>query len=324
MSDEIYGRHFYAGDTVHRRICIVNDSEDYAALPASELTWEVKTGADVLAQGQVEVPPVEYYTNQWLDVAFTMPKNLPVPRVDAQLFFTLQADGRVLSTNSYDIVLATTDWANRSGDMPAHIMVIDPQKRTAKALAGITITTADSLDAATTNDVVIIGDAADFLSQPSQVERFKKFVTEGGRVLLLNPQSTLARIFPDEVTDYKAKQGEIVTMHVPESPVFSGIEPLDLAWFQSADRSLPVACTGVYQITASRKDIMPLADQCDIHGYLQSPSDVTEYEGTPLVEICLGQGTLVASEMNLDAGPADPIARRLLSNLIHYLASTAP
>jgi hypothetical protein len=230
----------------------------------------------------------------------------------------------VLSTNSYDIVLASADWANRSGDTPARVILIDPWNRAAKALAGITTTTAASLDAATTNDVVIIGDAVEYLSQTSQVDQFKRFVAEGGHMLLLNPQSALAKVFPDEVIDYKAKQGEIVTMHVPESPVYSGIEPLDLAWFQSADRSLPVACTGVYQITASRKDIIPLADQCDIHGYLQSPSDITKYEGTPLVEMRLGQGRLVASELNLDAGPTDPIARRLLSNLIYYLTPSTP
>ena len=52
------------------------------------------------------------------------------------------------------------------------------------------------------------------------------------------------KIYPDEIKGFKAKEGEIVTMHVPESPVFAGIEPLDLAWFERGGRKLPIACTG--------------------------------------------------------------------------------
>jgi len=106
---------------------------------------------------------------------------------------------------------------------------------------------------------------------------------------------------------------------LPESPVFSGIEPLDLAWFERGRRQLPIACTGVFQTTPARDDVTALAWQCDIHGYLKKTSEVTRISGAPLVEIRSGRGRLLASELYLEAGKDDPIARRLLMNAIHYL-----
>ena len=137
---------------------------------------------------------------------------------------------------------------------------------------------------------------------------------------MLHPERSLANLFPDRIKRYKAKDGEIVTMHVPESPVFSGIEPLDIAWFDRGGRRLPIACTGIYQIVGG-KGVQPLADQCDVHGYLTDQSDIQNYEGTPLVELCIGKGCLIASEINFESAASDPISKRLLSNTIRYLAT---
>jgi hypothetical protein len=136
---------------------------------------------------------------------------------------------------------------------------------------------------------------------------------------MLHPGTALAKIFPDRVSAFKAKEGEIATMHVPESPIFSGIEPLDLAWFEPGDRQLPLACTGVFQIPFARRDTVALAWQCDIHGYLKTPDEITRISGSPLVEIQSGQGRLLASELCFESAQHDPIARRLLLNSIRYL-----
>jgi hypothetical protein len=108
-------------------------------------------------------------------------------------------------------------------------------------------------------------------------------------------------------------------MHVPESPVFSEIQPLDIAWFQSGNRKLPLACKGVFNIRPTRSDVTGLAWQCDIHGYLKHPSEITDISGSPLLEIQSGQGRLLASELCFEAAKNDPIARRILMNSLHYL-----
>ncbi|MGB7158305.1 MAG: hypothetical protein WBD40_09590 [Tepidisphaeraceae bacterium] len=42
--------------------------------------------------------------------------------------------------------------------------------------------------------------------------------------------------------------------------------------------------------------------------------------GAPLVEIRLGKGVVIASEMRLSARGRDPIAERLLANIVNYLS----
>ena len=325
VSAELYGRHFYSGQTFQKRVCIVNDSEDYQGIPQSRLIWEFQDNGTILSHGQVTVPPVEYYKNQWLDVKFSTPGNLPAPRVDGQLILRLESDeGNVLSQNHYNIVITTPDWAKNGLDQLANLCLWNPGNRPMDCLSGLPVTTVDSIQSISPTNVLIVGSLDGITLTPLQTRQLKKFVSHGGRVLMLHPRGMLASLFPDQAKGYQAKDGEIVTMHVPESPVFSGIEPLDIAWFDRGGRRLPIGCTGVYQIVGGRKDIRPLADQCDAHGYLTNTSDVQKYEGTPLVELRIGKGRLIASEINLESAAIDPISKRLLSNTIHYLATNPP
>jgi beta-galactosidase len=289
VSAELYGRHFYAGRTVRRRVCIVNDAENCARLPASRLTWEVADGSNVLARGSVNVDSVDYYKNRWVDVDFALPTNLPTPRVDGQLKLRLEANGKTLSENSYDIVIATTAWAGAGLEKKPAITIIDK-----------------------------------FDSRPAEIEKLRALVARGGCVLLLHPGSFLAKLYPKKIKSWVAREGEIVTMHVPESPVFAGVEPLDLAWFERGPRRTPVACSGVYHLAPGATDTTALAWHCDIHGYLQKPSDLEKYVGTPLVEIHDGKGLLLGSELCYETGAQDPIAMRLFHNAINYLEQREP
>jgi len=68
-----------------------------------------------------------------------------------------------------------------------------------------------------------------------------------------------------------------------------------------------------------REAVSALAEVVDIHGYLNSHKDFLKISGSPLIELRLGKGRIVASEMMLLEAPPDPNAGRLLSNLITYL-----
>lgn len=289
VSAELFGRHFYAGDTVPARVCVANDSEDNAALPETRLTWEIKDGDRVLAQGSTSIPSVKYYENHWCAVDFAMPANL-AQRIDAQLVLELEANGKALSQNHYDIVVAPHDWAKAGSSNPG-----------------------------TSANVLILGDKSDFAASPENLAKLRNFVAHGGSLLLLHPGSFLPKLFPEFVTGFTAREGEIATMHLPESPVFSGIKPLDLAWFYDGERRVPKACSAVYKIDGTKPEITALANYCDIHGYLQQAADIRKYTGTPLLEIRAGRGRVIASELCLEKGATDPIAQRILSNIINYL-----
>ncbi|MEP6663421.1 MAG: hypothetical protein ABJC04_07120, partial [Verrucomicrobiota bacterium] len=318
VSAELFGRHFYFGRELRRRVCIINDAESFQALPASKLRWEFRSGNKTLSHGEMEVPPVNYYENRWLDVDFSTPKNLPTPRVDGQLVLKLEAGGKVFSENNYDVVIATDAWTKGHESQSGRTLLLSSTDSSEKILSAVKMTTIASFEAAKSNDVVIIGDAKKIAASSSEIEKLKSFVSEGGRVLLLNPQSALTHIFPEQITNYAPRKGEIVTMRVPESPVFAGIAPLDLAWFERGGRQVPLACTGVYQFTTT-SNITALAQQIEPHAYLQNSTEITKYSGSPLMEISMGKGRLIASEMNFESGKNDPIAQRLLQNIIHYL-----
>jgi beta-galactosidase len=319
VSAELYGRHFYSDGTFRRRVCVVNDAEDRHAISGGHLIWEFRDGDKVLSQGRVELPPVDYYKTRWLDVDFATPKNLPTPRVDGQLVLRLEVDGKILSENNYDVVLATPEWAQAASNHQK-ISLWNPGAREITSLAGWSAVPVDSIPQADPKQLLVIGDLNGVTLTPVELEQLRKFVTQGGRVLMLHPGKSLAGLFPEQVASFKAKEGEIVTLHIPESPVFSGISPLDLSWFDRGGRRLPVACTGVYRLAPGHSDAIALAQQCDIHAYLKNTSGITEISGTPLVEIQAGKGRLIASEMNFESGQTDPVAGRLFNNTVSYLA----
>src|SRR6201999_3910347 len=103
--------HFYSGRTLHRRVCIINDSENGEAVLAPQLQWEFRAGDKTLSGGEIKVPPIAFYTNCWLDVDFKTPVALPAGRVDGQLVLTLKSGSKTVSENSYDVVLAAPKWA---------------------------------------------------------------------------------------------------------------------------------------------------------------------------------------------------------------------
>jgi hypothetical protein len=320
VSAELYGRHFYADRTFRRRVCVVNDAEDQRAITGAHLVWEFKSGDRVLSQGEVKLPSVAYYQTHWADVNFATPQNLPAPRVDGQLVLRLEANGKILSENNYDVVLATTGWAEADSN-PPKISLWNPGKHKATGLAGLPVVPVDSIVQADPQGLLTIGDLNGITLTPVEMGQLREFVTQGGRVLMLHPGKSLPGLFPEQVASFQAKEGEIVTLHIPESPVFSGINPLDLSWFDCGGRRLPLACTGVYHLAAGRTDAVALAQQIDIHAYLKNTSAIAEISGTPLVEIQVGKGRLIASEMNFESGPIDPVARRLFNNTISYLTA---
>ncbi len=323
VSAELYGRHFYAGTTVQRRICLANDANDFQDLPAGQVTWEIQHEGKALAQGSLASPAVAYYSNQWLNVAFKFPDLLPAPRINAQLVLKLEAGGKVVSQNSYDMVVATPEWAR--GGLSASgkkMLVFDPAHQSDKALEGLGVINLTSLEELKDGgtETLVLGDAAKTLANAQAAARVKAFVESGGQLLLLNPGAQLPLFLPDQISGYRAtKSGEVATMHIAESNVFAGLEPLDMAWFELGSPKLPLACRGVYTINRTRPEVEALADHCDIHAYLKKKSDIIALTGSPLVRIRLGKGTILASEMALDAAPNDPIARRLVFNLVGSL-----
>jgi hypothetical protein len=251
-----------------------------------------------------------------------IPVNLPAPRVDASLDIDLVHNGSVLSSNDYDITLGTYAWAHAGMAHLSSIALLDPCNAAPKSLRNSDLRRITSTANIFDFQHLVIAGADRVLGEIALAKAVNRFATAGGRVLLLNPRMRLVEQYPDYIRHYRDCEGEIVDMRIPESMVFSGIEPLDLSWFQRDGKDIPLACTGIFQISAG-SPAAELATMIDIHGYLNSPEDFTNVSGSPMVELHIGSGMILASEMYFDSDLKDPIAGRLMSNLLRYLCHGA-
>lgn len=320
VSAELYGRHFYAGDKFSKRVCVVNDAEDSQATPAGKLVWKIHNGDVILSKGETPVPSVNFYSDRWFNVDFQMPEQLPHPRVNATLTLVLEANGRILSTNDYDIVLATKEWA--AVQTSEAVPVFDPNGKAKATLAGIS-TRGVSLDQLPAEKSLVVGDLDAALKIPNGSEILRNFVKNGGKLLLLQPAAELLKFLPEHIKSHRLTQGEIVNMVIPESPIFDGLEPLDLAWFEQGQRKTPIACTGTWEVNRENSEASPIAHQCDFHTDILFGPEIQKpffkVAGAPIVEITLGKGKVLASEMTLSPQDKDPIAGRLLRNMISFI-----
>ena len=331
VSMELFGRHFYGGREITRDMYIINDSEKFADLPETELLWKITADGRVLAEGSRKVGPVKYYTNLKFPLSIRLPD--VVGKVDAKLSFTLKDGGGVVSENDYDIVIANENWAGRNTaadagfhtDLAAFGAVYDPRGEYAGLLPPALKRGISGMSEIGNAKLLVIADLPEFFKDSANVAALEKFVKDGGRLLVLNGGKAFADWRKGEISLYRGFKssrdgGEIVTPKVPESPVFSGINPMDTAWFaDEGSRAVPMACTAVYQINRENPGVRELAESTQIHAYLQKPSDVLKYSGSPIVEIRDGKGLIIASEMRLKAAKDDPVARRLLSNMLDAL-----
>jgi hypothetical protein len=108
-------------------------------------------------------------------------------------------------------------------------------------IAGREIT---SLQEAGPEEVVIVPNAEVLLGNSKVDDELRRFVSSGGRVLLLHAGAKLPSLFPDQVKAFRTCPGEIVSMHIPESPRSTDSNPWiwrGSNWAQDAFRGRAVA-----------------------------------------------------------------------------------
>jgi hypothetical protein len=318
VSAELYGRHFFAGDKIRTRVCVVNDANDGTPLPGSTLHWQLRHAGQVFAQGEFPFQPVGYYTNEWQQVEIPVPATLPFERTNAVLALRLLQGADLISENEYELTFASRRWA--SGDLP-EVDLFDPLSTAPLPLRQSTSThKLESLNSASPRRTLVISGADQVLASAGAAQSMQRFAVAGGRALLLHPGAQLPALFPSHVSTYRAVEGENAWMSIPESAAFQGIAPLDLCWFQAEAGAVPRACSGVYRVNRANPAAIPLAEVIDRHGYLKKTEDIVNFSGSPLVELHSGGGIILGCEMQLESADVDPIASKLLTNLLKYLA----
>jgi beta-galactosidase len=322
VSAELWGRHFYGGEKLFTRFCIVNDKVDGQTLAASTLKWEITYKDNrVISSGTYEMPAVEHYSREWLTPEIVLPENFSGARIDAKLRLFIIIDGEEITQNDYELVVAKKEWVQPAIQDSKKIVLVDYNSDTKPVLdlLNVSVTNASDVNAAFNQKAslyIISGlNGVENLSANEQ-ELIRTKVKSGANVILLNSGKKLVDIFPESISGYVRRPTETAHIDIPESKIFDGIEYMDLRYFNNDKAEKPLAYTGLIQVV-KKPSTLPLASACQ-HRYARGNDrrkEMLTMKGFPIVSMENG-GKVILSEMMLNKGVSDPIAAKLLSNMI--------
>jgi len=325
ISAELWGRHFYAGENLPVRFCIVNDMENGQKLNASVLHWSLETeNGQNLTKGNIEIPEVEHYHRFWTIPEITIPEDLPADKTNAKLKVLLTIEGKQVSANEYNVLLASKTWTQIKNK---NNMILLARNDIAKSLDFIgakykkVATVTDALKGKT-NLLILSGLGNNFST--TDIESIRNYIAKGHKILILNSEEISKALFPEYITGWLIpSEGDIVNMEIPESKVFNDIDLLELRYFNNNKREIPTVCHSAFKINRN-PNVEELANQTKIHGYIEGEMEersnyVKTIKGFPILKISVNKGTALISSMAHEKTITDPIAGKLLVNMINEM-----
>ena len=329
VSAELWGRNLYAGSKLATRIYLVNDHEQGRALTATDLEWQiVDENNNVLASGTDKFPAVPYYGRTYITPNITMPAQLKNEIMPVKLKLAVKENGKVISTNWYDLNVARKEYATAHVIDGKHIALLDNDGM-AKQLDAMNIpyqkvTTVKELTAKKLKaDLIIISGRN--RCTPDEAKALTDYQANGGKVLYLNSNEVAKVVYPDYIKSWVTPtEGDIVVMERNDASVFNGIDVLNLRYFNNNQREMPKACNTTMDVVR-HANITELATQMKIHAYLDESNMEARAErleklrGLTLFQVSEGKGKAIVSTMSTQKADTDPIAGRLLVNIINDL-----
>lgn len=329
VSAELWGRNLYGGDQLRPRIYVVNDREDGSDLKPTLLRWEIQdeTGQK-LVWGSEEVPVVKHYGRHYVEPNIQLPVHLSADKVKAKLVLKLTENGLPVSENEYNLLLARKTWnINRIAE-GKKILLLDADNMKDKLdflhiphqrVASIK----ELVNSKQKADLCIISGLTQCTDKDKELLR--AYQSKGGKLLLLNSKEAAKTIYPEHITGWIIPtEGDIVNMERNDSPVFDGIGVLELRYFNNNRREIPTACNATLKVNRN-DNLIELAGQMKIHAYIDGgkPEDrikrIDSMRGFTLLQIKDGKGLATVSTLCTEKADTDPIAGRLLVNMINEL-----
>jgi beta-galactosidase len=339
LSWELYTTQVYAGSELQPIAHLINDSDTKADVQAAVLTYELRDSAQraVLA-GKISELNVAYYKTERRPLTLRLPDGLATGPYT--LWGRLTAGPRVLSENQVGLFIATPDYARSGRAVAGRMRLFDPTGPTRRALerAGITTEPMAANGTLTGDTPLIIGEDAARLLDADQVHAVREFAQQGGRVLLLRQSceqpGAVAALLPAPVRMPRTRVDDPAypppprpsrdSTHInperPDHPVFAGIDRRQLrVWsdftgWDEQKKGFP----RIHPVT----DGYVLTQKTDIRNVAVLANYSQGLEGIALAEFFTGEGSVLYSAFELVARAGlDPVADRLLRNLISYTAT---
>lgn len=329
VSAELWGRNLYGGDKLPTRIYVVNDREDGTALKPTLLRWEVQdeTGKK-LVWGSEELPAVKHYGRYYIEPSIQLPVNLPADKVKAKLVLKLTENGLPVSENEYNLLLARKGWNINQVAEGKKVLLLDKEGMKDKfdflhINYQAVSTIKEMMNPKQKADLCIISGLTTCTDE--EREMLRSYQSKGGKLLLLNSKEVAKAIYPEHITSWIIPtEGDIVNMERNDAPVFDGIDVLELRYFNNNKREIPLACNATLKVNRN-ENLIELAGQMKIHAYIDGgkPEDrirkIDSMRGLTLLQIKDGKGLATVSTMCTEKADTDPIAGKLLVNMINEL-----
>lgn len=340
LSWELWTSQVYAGATLHPVAHVINDSDDNSNLKNATLNWQIR-GEDgrVWRTKQLVLPDIAYYGNWQQTLTCELPENLPTGHY--QLAGQVFSGEKTVSTNQASFFVAGRDWT-KVGALPKFsVAIFDPEGKTRAALAKLGVNGANVTNLALWRQkekVLVLGEGLNGRLLATHAEPLRQYLAEGGRILWLRPEAGTfpTNLLPSAISfprasandpEYLPKERPFadnmnINLERPEHPVFRGLDRSHFAlWsdFTGWDQTKP-GFPQVYPVTAGFRLIHPEA--------LATTAVLADYdrglEGVALAEVFAGKGSVLLSGFALaERAGLDPVADRLLRNLVAYALSPA-
>ena len=358
LSWECWTSQLYAGAELKLIAHVVNDSDDCRALRQGVLEVGLRDGQGRMhAQSRTSVGDVPYYGTRRCPVTLTIPSTLPTG--EYTVVGRLLEEGKAVSENTTGVFVAGRDWkaAVLGRDLPKVYRLYDTAGKTAAAFGrlGVPFSPIREFSTLTPSEVLVFGARSVDKAAVAQEAALKAFVRQGGRVLyLMQEPAALGTFWPISTTDSdnplamkSAGSGMFINPERPRHPVFAGIDRTRLelwsdytGWNETQDGApdiFPVEsgfrfAAGERRVTGWDMDVRADVGVTFAFGgreALKQTAVLADYGrglgSVALCEIVEGSGSVLLSGFNLiDRVGLDPVAERLLKNLLVYAASPLP
>jgi hypothetical protein len=342
LSWECWTPDVYAGAVLHPVMHIINDDDRFRDLAGAYAVYQIQdaTGA-VRTTDTVRLPLIRYY-DSW-EKALTL--KVPAMLADGkyQLTGKIIRGGAVVSRNYFDLFIAGPGYIPPVSGPVRQVCLYDPAGATARALRTLSIpfhqvSGFGKLDAS--RDLLVIGKDAAGEPLGREAAAVRGFVEKGGRVLCLQQSGSRLQhadaflgarlngvsmnldtpVYPPPPRP--SYNGYNVNPERPSNPVFAGITRRNLRYWSDYTRwnEKKKGFPALYPVTAG----FTLADKMDIASVAVLADYGPALDGIAIAEVFDGRGSVLMSGMDLvPRAGLDPVAGRMLRNMIAYMGSFA-
>lgn len=341
LSWECWTPNVYAGSEIQPVAHVVNDDDHFRDLSHARLVVQLQDDSRAIVRSDtVELPRVPYYGTYEEKLRVRLPTNLSLGtyRLTGRIF----RGEELVSENHIELFVGNDHLRNSAGKPEKEVLLYDPAGHTAASLRELAIPfrKITGITDLAPNQLVLIGENAVDEDLVKAAARLRYFVRNGGRVVYLRQDSTrwdrLTKLLPFPLRNVRmdldiaaypppprpSRNGYYINPERPGHPLFSGISRRNLrVWsdYTGWDES-KAGFPAIYPVT----DGFVLDNKSDVEHVAVLANYGPALESLALAELFDGPGSILVCGFDLTRRTGlDPIADRLLLNVLEYMGKSA-